>query len=172
MLDRCTSLLLNIKPTTPNLQIWAAGPPQVSIRNIALFEKIKAGWRARQGCCKTRKQLTAYYGFQQNRVKSNNIHPKCQRAVMLFIMLQNSFKATKHEKWAEAKSKGKLGLCSVSDTGITNVLRIQLSKGQDNTRESLEMNTKLMTKGKSEFYKTKWRTDFVRNTSWSHSRLW
>lgn len=87
MLDCCTSLLLNIKPATLKLQIWAAGPPQVKMRNFALFEKIKAGWRVRQGCCKTRKQLPAYYGFQHKRLKSNNIYPKCQIAVMLFVML-------------------------------------------------------------------------------------
>lgn len=41
-----------IKQATPNVQIWAAGPPQVKMRNFALYEKIKAGWRARQGCWK------------------------------------------------------------------------------------------------------------------------
>jgi len=72
------------------------------MRKFALFQKIKAGLRAWRGCCKTRKQLTAYYGLQHKSFKSNNIHPKCQIAVMLFIMLQNSFKATKRS--AEAKS--------------------------------------------------------------------
>lgn len=51
MVNCWTSLLLNIKPPTPNLWIWAAGPAQVRMRKSALYRKIKAGWRVWLGCC-------------------------------------------------------------------------------------------------------------------------
>lgn len=70
---------------------------------------------------------------------------------MLFIMLQNSFKATKHKKRAEAKS-GNARHRHQKCAGNTI-----FNSGQHNTREVLEMNTKLMTKGKSRLWKTKQR---------------
>lgn len=86
---------------------------------MGLFEKEKE--KKKQNRKKTK--LWAYYGFQHKGLKSNNIHPKCQIAVMLFIISPNSFAA-------EAKvGECGLGLSSVFAACIQNVLGIHSSKG-------------------------------------------
>lgn len=110
------------------------------MRNFALLEKIKAGWRVRRGCCKTRKQLLAYYGFEHKHFKSNNIYPKCQIAVILFIMSPNSFKAPKSKILRGKSDKVRDDKRLAPGTGIKYVLEIQSSKGHYGGNEYNVMN--------------------------------
>lgn len=65
-----------------------------------------------------------------------------------------NLKQQQTSKTDREQSQGVLELCCVSRTWFKNGLAIQSSKVQHNTGEILEMNTKLLTKGKSELCKT------------------
>lgn len=110
VLNCCTSLLLNILQQHQTYRFELQGQHR-SKWEFCPFPKDKSRMEVPGGVvAKQENSSGLIMVFNRKTSKSNNIHPKCQIAVMLFIMLQNSFKAPKHKKRAEAKSGNAL-LC-------------------------------------------------------------